>query len=222
MKITASFDLEKIGMTVEQLDALLSKDPYGYWWEDKQPNPWSNHLRDMIQGWIKIGNAKQWNNPLEPGTYAIVYDKDGDITNPITVNRTILFGETTQCAYKRIYTHVGALHGKSTNTSDSWRKRIPRVNKVWGCDLQKELDKVSLFLRPHSVSDEDFKYDKNHSLTMEQQAHAHYWALFGYGTIGNKRDLPNFNLIKECADNLKSKGYNPKFNKATIDDLFKI
>jgi hypothetical protein len=216
--ITASFNLEKIGMTVEQLDALVSKDPHGYWYEHKESKPWSNHLRDMIQGWTKLGNAKQWDNPLESGTYAIVYDKDGDITNPITVNRTIIFGETTQCGYKRIYTHVGALHGKKTNVTEVWRNRIPLVNESWKCDLQKELDKISIFFRPHSVTDEEFKYDKEHSLAMERQAHAYYWALFGYGTLGNKRDLPNFNLIKECAEYLKSKGYNPKFNRSTVDD----
>jgi len=215
MKITATFDLTKIGLTAKQFTELMSKDPSAYWYKHEEPKEYSRHLRDMTQGWIRIGTAKEWDNnsPLVPGTYAIVYDKDGNIENPITTNRTIIFGETTQSAWKRIYTHVGALKGKSTNTTDAWRKRIPKVNDAWNCDLVNELDRVVIFFRPHSVTDKDFQYDSNHSLEMEKQAHAHYYALFGYGTIGNTRDIPSWNMIKECTAVLESKGYNPKFKK---------
>lgn len=214
--VKTTLDLDKLGMTVEQW-AEFAK---GQYWEEVVELKYSDHIRDMTKGWVKVSSVKDWNSdlgPFKPGTYAFVFDQDGDITSPLLVNRTILFGETTQSAYLRIQHHHGALRNKSTNTKESWQKKIPKINRVFDCDILNQLDKVMIFFRPHDHTDEDFQYDSNHSRRMETQAHAQYYALFGQYTPGNSRDLPNQYIIEKSKTLLESLGY--KVKKDWIDEL---
>ena len=218
-KVRATLDLDKLGMTIEQWAEFAR----GQYWEEVVELTYSNHLRDMTEGWTKISSVKEWNSdlgPFKPGTYAFVFDDDGKVAHPLQRNRTILFGETTRSAYLRIHHHHGALRNKSTNTRESWKKRIPIINKIFDCDIQNQLDKVIIFFRPHDHTDENFQYDTNHSRCMETQAQAQYYAMFGQFTPGNTRDMPHDWMIKESRVLLEAKGYKtiePK--KHWLEDL---
>lgn len=133
--------------------------------------------------------------PEIPGTYALVFDNNNVIDNPIQWNKTICFGETTQPAWKRIHTHVGALNGTTTNMSDKYRKHIHAINAFCGEDIKKNLKAVKVFFRPHSITDPEFAYDRYHSCLMEKQAHACFRAIWGHGTPANTRDIPSFELV---------------------------
>ena len=193
--IVATIDTDNCKIPFNELIELIGEFKYYV-----EAEPWSNHIRDMRKGWEKVGNVKTWTSndgPFVPGTYALVYDKDGDITNPLLCNRTMIIGETTQDAWKRLAHQVGGLRGSITNTSDKWQRAIPKINKRFSCDLQKNLDKVIIWFRPHAVTDKEHQYDRKHSSFMETQAHAQYHAIWGYGTPANTRDLPSYQLIKE-------------------------
>jgi hypothetical protein len=171
---------------------------------------WSNHLRDMTKGWTRINSVSQWSSkdgPYRPGTYALVFDPYLEANDPITWADTLIFGETTQDAWKRIYSHVAALHGKTSNMSDKWAKNIPKINRFYDCDICKELANISIFFRPHELTDDDWKLDRNFSAMMERQAHAQHRALHGKFTLCNSRDIPDNYLIEESKRFLKDKGF---------------
>lgn len=175
---------------------------------------YSNHIRDMTVGWQKIGNVKDYKEtmgPFVPGTYAIVYDPAGKIDNPITWNQTLSFGESTQPAHKRIYSHAGALRGRITNMTEKWNKTIPILNRIIGSDIRKNLQHISIYFRPHEFTDPEFKFDRDHSCNMEKQAHAHYYALWGHGTKFNTRDLPSVWLIENTKKTLSDRGFTCKY-----------
>ena len=118
----------------------------------------------------------------------------------------MIFGETTQDGWRRIQHHVTALRGRISNNSDKWDRVIPKINKTYKCNISKELDKVQIWFRPHSITDDAHKYSRQHSGYMETQAQAQYRAIWGYGTIGNTRDLPSQYLIENSREFLKNKG----------------
>jgi hypothetical protein len=177
---------------------------------------YSNHIRDMTTGWQKISNVKDYKEaigPFVPGTYAIVYDPAGKIDNPITWNQTLSFGESTQPAHKRIYSHAGALKGRITNMTEKWNKTIPILNKIIGADIRENLQHLSIFFRPHNLTDPEFQYNRDHSCYMEKQAHAYYHALWGHGTKFNTRDLPSIYLIQNAKKILSEKGFTCKYEQ---------
>ena len=174
------------------------------------PDEFSKHTRNMIKGWSCLGTVDSWtesDGPFCPGTYALVYDNKGNITNPILWNSTLLFGESTRDGHKRIYTHTGALRGKSTNSITSWRRNIPKINSEYSCNIQKELHNVKIFFRPHSHTDKDLESNRTFSCLMEKQAHAQYMLLHGHGTICNSRDIPNDTILESSMTFLKKEGY---------------
>lgn len=206
MKLDIRFDSTKLTpQQIAQINALL---PFAEWFNQVEEKPvYSNHMRDMTKGWEFIGNVKEYKDamgPFEPGTYALVYNANGKVDNPVTWNQTLIFGETTQDAYKRIQCHTTALRGKISNMTEKWNKNIPRLNKIVGGNIRDHLQDISIFFRPHGVTDSDFKFNRSHSCNMEKQAHAQYHALWNHGTIFNTRDLPTHHMIK-TAKNLMEK-----------------
>jgi hypothetical protein len=213
MIVDIRFDTQKLSNEqIEQINLLV---PFAEWSKHVQEKPkYSHHMRDMTKGWEKIGNIRDYREtmgPFIPGTYALVYDPKGNIDNPITWNQTLSYGETTQAAHKRIYQHSGALRGLVTNMTEKWNKTIPRLNKIIGSDIRNNLRHISIFFRPHNVTDSDFQFDREHSCNMEKQAHAHYYAIWGHGTMFNTRDLPNNYMIENAKSFLESKGIPCKY-----------
>ena len=120
--VVATLNLDTLGLTVEQF-AEFAKD--NFWYVKEPEKEWSAHVRDLTTPWEPWGPAQVWKEatgPFKPGVYALVYDPKDEIRNPILSNQTIVFGESTRPAYHRLYAHVGALRGKSTNMSDKYRK----------------------------------------------------------------------------------------------------
>ena len=204
-KVNAVIDLKKLGMTIKQWKAFIGDA--GEW---KTILEYSTHLRDMTQGWIKIGKVSTWkpsDGPFVPGTYAFVYDPKNKIKNPITERGVINIGETTRPGHKRIVMHQLCLRGKKSNMGDKWQSQSTRINEMYGCDILNELNNITIFFRPHHISDEAFESDRTHSSNMETQAHAQYAALWGTLTPGNTRDLPSEKLIEESKKFLTERGY---------------
>ena len=107
--IVAEIDTDALKISVNDVLKFIRNSSYSI----KEPEvKYSNHRRDMTKGWEKLGSVAYWNStigPNIPGTYALVLDLDNIIDNPVTWNQTILFGETTQEAWKRLATHVLSL-----------------------------------------------------------------------------------------------------------------
>lgn len=204
-KIVATIDVDKITVPFDELQKIIGE--FSYYIE---PEEWSNHIRDMTKGWTKVSSIKDWNSnlgPFEPGTYAIVVNKTGLVDHPILCNCTVIIGETTQEGWRRLQHQVGALRGAITNTSDKWQRAIPEINRQYSFNIEKNLDLVDIWFRPHAVTDKDHKYNRRHSSHMETQAHAQYHALWGHGTVANTRDLPSTQLINESKKFLTKRGY---------------
>lgn len=216
MLVEAIIDLDRLGIPLDQWQ-LMHKNMRGleFWKKYQEPLTYSSHIRDFTEGWIRIGSIAEWqskewavNRGLTcPGTYALVYDHLGATENPMLTNQVIIFGETTQAAWKRLGTHVGALKGTTTNMSDKWSKHKSKVNDVFCMDIDSELDKIIIFFRPHNLTDPDWQYDRKHSSLMETQAHAQYHAIWGHGTPANTRDLPSKRLIENSKIFFRNKGY---------------
>jgi hypothetical protein len=208
--IHVKLDQEALGYSDEQILNFI-KDSV-YYVTEKKPE-WNNRVRDMLEGWYKVGTMDTWNSndgPFQSGTYALVWDENNKIDHPIRWNRTFLFGESTRDMYLRIQTHHGALKGKTTNMSDKYRKHLPSINRWAGTDITKNLDKIAIWARPHRVSDKPHEADRHHSVYMEQQAHAFYQAMWGRGTVANTRDLPQPELVERCRKFLTESGYTTK------------
>lgn len=216
-KIVATIDIDKLTVPFDKLSEYLGE--FSYYIE---PEEWSNHIRDMTKGWTKVSSVKDWNSnhgPFEPGTYALVFNDNGKVDNPILWNRTIIIGETTQDAWRRLAHQVGGLRGAITNTSDKWQRAIPKINKRYSCDITKNLDKVDIWFRPHSITDNDHKYNRRHSSLMETQAHAQYHALWGHGTVANTRDLPSVYLINNSRKFLTKRGFKV-YEEESLNSIF--
>lgn len=207
MKIQATIDLDQLGMTLEE----WAKFAYNQeWYQLEEIPPWSNHMRDMTQGWQKLCTAKDWAGESkawekgwrEPGVYALVLDVNDKGLHPVTSNRTVCFGETTQTLGKRVHTHISALKGKISNMTEKWNKYDSVVNYRYDCDIRNNLDKVWIWTRPHKVTDPDYIYNRNHSCYMEQQAMAHYYALWGVFPPANTRDLPYTQQVNEAKETM--------------------
>lgn len=210
MLVDIRFNSDKLTKKqIAEINALL---PFADWCNKVEEKPaYKNHMRDMTQGWEYIGNVKEYKEsmgPFKPGTYALVYNRTGKVDNPIIWNQTLIFGETTRSAYKRILCHTGALRGKVTNMTEKWNKNIPRLNQIIGGDIRNNLETISIFFRPHDITDPDFQDDRTHSCNMEKQAHAQYHAIWDHGTVFNTRDLPDFSTIKEAKKLMESIGRN--------------
>lgn len=205
--VIATLNLEKLGLTLEQF-AEFAKD--NFWYVEEPKVAWKNHIRDLTTPWNSVGTIADWKEsagPFKPGIYALVYDPANKICNPILHNQTIIIGETTQSACRRLVHHVGALKGNTTNMSDKYRKHLPKLNEHFGVNLQKELKNIRILFRPHDTSDPDWAEDRGHSSHMETQAHAMYYALWKHFPPGNTRDLPSTYLIDRSRKFLEEKGY---------------
>lgn len=206
--VVATLNLDTLGLTVEQF-AEFAKD--NFWYVKEPEKEWSAHVRDLTTPWEPWGPAQVWKEatgPFKPGVYALVYDPKDEICNPILSNQTIVFGESTRPAYHRLYAHVGALRGKSTNMSDKYRKHLPMINEHFKIvNLRNELKNVRILFRPHETTDPDWAENQDHSGFMETQAHAMYYARWGYFAPGNTRDLPSVYEVDRCREFLKEKGF---------------
>ena len=213
MIVDIRFDTQKL--TNEQIEQINRLVPFAEWSNHvKEKSTYSNHMRDMTKGWEYISNVKEYKEsigPFKPGTYALLYNANGKVNNPVTWNQTLIFGETIQSGYKRIQCHTVALRGKVSNMTEKWNKNIPRLNKIVGGNIRDHLQDISIFFRPHDFTDLEFAEDRNHSCNMEKQAHAQYHALWNHGTIFNTRDLPDYTMIKEAKKLLESTGRNCNF-----------
>jgi hypothetical protein len=208
--IHVKLDQEALGYSDEEILNFIKDSEYHV---IKKKPEWTNKIRNMLEGWEKIGTMDTWctnDGPFVPGTYALVWDKDGDVTHPILWNRTFIFGESTRGMYHRLQTHHVALRGKTSNMSDKYRKHLPSINEWAKHDVTANLDKITIWARPHSVSDTDYQYDRDHSVYMEKQAHGFYEAIWGYGPIANTRDKPDYYLIQRCKTFLTEAGYTTK------------
>jgi len=206
---------ETNNLTQEQIGVINTLVPFAVWSREVEEKPvYKSYIRDMTKGWDYIGNVKEYKEsmgPFKPGIYALVYNETGKIDNPVTWNKTLIFGETIQSGYKRIQCHTVALRGKVSNMTEKWNKNIPRLNKIAGGDIRNRLQYISIFFRPHDITDPEFTEDRDHSCNMEKQAHAQYRALWGHGTSFNTRDLPDYNMIKAGKELLESKGLHCNF-----------
>ena len=178
---------------------------------------YSDHLRNMLEGWSEISTVKNWKDskskPLDNGVYAFVYDRDNSIKHPVTNNQVISFGEASRQkggAAVRIGQHVLAMTGRKSNMGYKYQASSDSVAKItshFGVNIFLHLDKIKIFFRPHSVTDPDFAFDRNHSVNMETQAHAYFCALWGFSPPGNTRDKPDEALIAQAQEFLKSSGF---------------
>lgn len=203
--VEAVIDLKKLGMSLVDWTQFIGDA--GQW---KQIPIYSSHLRDLTQGWEKLGRLTDWkpaHGPFVPGTYAFVYDPTNKIKNPITERGVMNIGETTRPAHNRIVMHQLCLRGKKSNVGNKWQSQSSRINETYGCDILNEIHNISLFFRPHSYTDAEFAEDRTHSVAMETQAHAQYAAMFGIMVPANTRDLPSQWLIEESRKFLIDKGY---------------
>jgi hypothetical protein len=213
MKISVIFDNATLSPEqIEQINKLL---PFAEKYTVVEEKPvYSNHIRNMTKGWERICSISEWceqSGPFVPGTYALCWDPKGTVENPVCWSGTLLFGETTQPAWKRIASHAGALRGTRTNTREKWLTNLEKFKKYNnGLVLEHNLDKISILFRPHEITDNEFKYDREHSLFMEKQAHAQFKALWGRGTIFNSRDLPDYYLIENAKKELTKLGFTCK------------
>lgn len=210
--VRVTLDLDKLGYTAEQFHNFI-KDSY-YEIVEKSPE-YSRGIRNMLEGWEKIGTMESWEpgqGPHVPGTYALVWDSKGDVPHPILCNRTFIFGESTRPMHHRLVTHHVALRGKTSNMSDKYRKHLPAINEWAGDNIKQNLDKIAIWVRPHSATPEDkyFEEWRDHSVYMEKQAHGFYRALWGYGPVANTRDVPDEYLVDRCRTFLTEAGYNTK------------
>ncbi len=211
MIVQATIDLDKVGMS-EQQWRVFARDCE--WHPVIQRPKWNNSIRDMLQGWQKLCTVAEWSGSsmadsqgwTEPGVYALVYEGRIKNCHPILSTETICLGETTQPLYKRVNTHVLALKGKVSNMTEKWGKYDKIVNKQFNCSLRNELDQVWIWTRPHSITDSDWKYDRDHSCHMEKQAHAFVYALWQKFPPANTRDLPDYDLC-ETAKNFLLENY---------------
>lgn len=216
MIVDARIDLNSIGMTIDEWKTFIGNNPWREYVPVEPVTVWSNHQRNLLIGWTKIGDAGDFSTAgimsgdflTKPGTYALVYDPAGIVENPIIENKTIKFGETTQAAWKRIYSHVGGIRGKTTNTSENWNKSIDRVANHFGVSKYSIRPRdITLFFRPHDVTDLDHQFDRRHSQEMETQAQALYFALHGIYAPGNSRDMPYWFHINRARDFLVENGF---------------
>jgi hypothetical protein len=216
MYITAQFNLDKIGYTFDQFSEKILK--LADQWVESTPTPdYSYQIRDITLGWNLIGTVKDWkqaDGPYSSGTYSLVLDLDNTATNPIFSTNTICFGETTQPGYKRIACHTGALKGNTTNMSDKYRKHTPHINEALDIqDLTEHLDKMKIFFREHRFTDEEWEFDRTHSVYMEKLCHSAYYAIHNKFPPGNTRDLPSHWQIEKTRKFYKNHKLQQKFSQ---------
>ena len=182
MIVEGSFDLEALGLSIEQW--LKIYKPLS-WQEMIPPKQYDHSIRDMRKYWKNISSVEDFSeswgfkNGLDiSGTYALVYDPKNKDTHPVTGSATIIFGETTQYAAKRIIHTVGALKGNSTNMSSKWDKHKSFVEQSLKIDnIRNHLKDIKIWFRPHRSTDQDWEHDRKHSCEMEQWSHAFYYSI---------------------------------------------
>lgn len=225
MKYTGSIDLslatpevyQKYGITEDQFINILNV--VGSLTEYTPREPYSDHIRDLSEGWIRSCTVDNFStaydfskkhNLVGPGIYALVYKHPmlKFEAHPMFLPYTITFGETCQSEpAKRIYQHVGALKGKTTNMTQKWNDYEKTVNRYIEeafknsavpikSDIKKQLDRIEIWFRPHE--DYDWRYNKEHSKKMEIQAHAWFEALWCRNPPGNGNvSMPTKSMVKE-------------------------
>jgi hypothetical protein len=209
MVVEGRFDLSALGISVEQW--LKKTKPFS-WHEVIPPKKYNRDLRDMRQHWsnvcsvAKFGYSWGYQNGLDvPGSYALVYDPEDKNIHPVTGDKTIIFGETTQDASKRITHTAGALKGHNTNMSSKWERHKSYVERSFGLDdIRNHLKDIKIWFRPHNSTDPDWQHDRTHSELMEQWAHAFYYSINRKYSIANTRDLPSTYMIETARKFLES------------------
>ncbi len=218
--VTAKIDLNSIGMTLSQWESFIGSNQ----WQVFTPPPELDLYtqRDFLHDWIDAGTISNFTEATAdsslwcPGVYALVLDPVGDIKNPILTNRTIVFGESTQDAAKRIVTHAIALRGKISNGTEKWNKAKKVVCAHFGLDKLNN-DHIRILFRPHKLSDPTvWQYDREFSSTMETQAQALYQILWGYRAPANTRDLPNMVQLEHAEKFLVERNYKCKINLSRL------
>lgn len=213
MRVRAEIDLKALGLSLAQWREFIKDQP---WEEVVVKAAYNRDMRDHTQGWQLVGNVKEitgenWlyeRGYTKPGVYALVWDPKNTVKNPITYNQTIVFGETIQSFYKRIYSHVGGLKGRHTNTKAKWEgHHLKQINEYFDCNIKADLSAIKIWFKPHDLLDPDWAEEKMHSQLMETQCQAHYWALWGCLPPANRRDYPSQYLIDEARTLLSNLGY---------------
>ena len=169
--------------------------------------PYSNHIRDIGCDWYTVGTIDDWTNiQYQPilndrgGCYALVFEKEGCSSLNAFDGRTISFGETTRAFHFRLYSHIAAMRGKSTNMSDSYRNHSQQIDehfKTKNVTSKRYFNRIRIFVRPHDESDKHWWNDRKHSELMETQAQGLYYILNEFSTPGNTRDKPNKQQLNE-------------------------
>lgn len=213
MRVRAEIDLKALGLTKREWLKFIKDQP---WEEIPKPKVYDTSMRDHTQGWQRVGTVKEitgadWLSSrgwTESGVYALVYDPKAQVTNPITEANTIVLGETIQSFALRIYSHVGGLKGKHTNTKAKWEgHHLRAINEHFGTDVKQDLKNIVIWFKPHSLLDPDWQYDKQHSQRMETQCQAFYLALHGRVPPANRRDAPYSGEVLAAIKILEEQGY---------------
>lgn len=209
MRIQAEFDLDQLGLTLDQWQTLMG--PGGWSLIEDIPKEDYN-LKDILSGWYRVCNVREagteatlrdYHEMTRPGTYALVFDwPSRRISDPFLQHRTILFGETTQQAYKRLATHTGALTGRVTNMSNKYQRHLKTINKQFDENVEYNLDRVSIWFRDH---DPKWANNRQYSQQQERRAQAVYMARWGHHAPGNTRDLPCDHLVESAEYMLKNR-----------------
>ena len=195
MKVHVTFDLDTNGMSMEELQSTIL--PKASYWYKEEPRPvYEYKQQNMFAGWEYVGDVKSYASkigPHYPGVYALVYDENDSVTNPMLSDKLITLGESSRPAHYRIVTHTGALRGKTTNMSLKYQDHLPRINKMIGVDICANLSKIKIFYRPHRFIKEYEYWEDNtqHSGRMERDAHAQYHALWNKFCPALTRDVPS-------------------------------
>lgn len=173
---------------------------------------YEDHLRDMTLGWSRIATVHELVNSKtstfrdlfpEAGVYALCYEPNMDIVCPVLAkDRVAKFGETIRDSHHRIYAHTQALKGNKSNVYDSWKDAAQKIKDEIGCDIYNDFEHMTIWVRPHSISDPhdygDIRHTGKYSAMMEKMAQAFYKAFTGKIAPANNRDLPSDEMVEEA------------------------
>jgi len=207
--VNATIDLKSLGWSKEQWIAFIGDNPWEY---VKQQPRYDNKMRNLLEGWQRYSSVREFSETrayedglYKPCCYALVAEKDYNPCHPILDKNTILFGETTQSAAKRLYTHTAAMKGRTSNMTNKYENHSGWIERKTGVNVFKDLDKIGIYYRFHDLTDKHFQYERYHSSLMETQCHALYKVLHDEFAPGNNRDLPTYGQIDQAKEFLVEK-----------------
>jgi len=208
-KIVIELPLDFIKDSMDEIESFVTRNNGEY--HVNHHEIFNHDCKDLIKGWQHIGNVHDYTPssyyPDEPGVYAFVYDTTDNLTSPLAHPNTILFGESTRPAWKRIICHTGALKNTRTNVSDKWQNHLPMINESLGCDIKKDLRNIKIYFRPHDHNDTKWRTERVYSTWMETSCHAIYKVIHDCFPPGNTRDLPTSYTVNKYRKFLTESGY---------------